>query len=144
MTSISALFPEVSEHQQAGSEPQQDSVEDFADSLRGSHSGSSNRSGVSSKAVVPAQERAFLVGVAQKGRQKQYAYSITESLAELGRLAETAGLEVWSWCAARAMSAGEQSLQQHDAVIRVYHVPLQYMTWPMLLPSLPQGLHVLV
>ena len=39
-------------------------------------------------------ERAFLVGVAQKGHRDRFAYNIHESLEELGRLAETAGLEV--------------------------------------------------
>lgn len=39
-------------------------------------------------------EKVFLVGVAVKQRQKRYGYSIDESLEELARLAETAGLEV--------------------------------------------------
>ncbi len=38
-------------------------------------------------------ERVFLVGVSVKSRQKQYSYSIEESLEELARLATTAGLE---------------------------------------------------
>lgn len=38
----------------------------------------------------------FLVGVAVKQRQKRYGYSIDESLEELARLADTAGLEVGS------------------------------------------------
>lgn len=39
-------------------------------------------------------ERVYLVGVAVKGRQKRYGYTIQESLEELARLADTAGLEV--------------------------------------------------
>lgn len=40
-------------------------------------------------------ERVFLVGATLKKRQKhKFEYSVQESLEELGRLAETAGLEV--------------------------------------------------
>lgn len=38
-------------------------------------------------------ERVYLVGVQQKGSQGKYGYSIEQSLEELGRLADTAGLE---------------------------------------------------
>jgi len=44
--------------------------------------------------VDQGPERVYLVGVSVKSRQKKYGYSIQESLEELGRLAETAGLEV--------------------------------------------------
>jgi hypothetical protein len=43
--------------------------------------------------VNQGPERVFLVGAAIKRRQKKFEYSIQESLEELGRLAETAGLE---------------------------------------------------
>ena len=39
-------------------------------------------------------ERVYLVGVAVKGRQKRYGYTIQDSLEELARLADAAGLEV--------------------------------------------------
>ena len=39
-------------------------------------------------------ERVYLIGVAVKGRQKRYGYSIEDSLQELARLADAAGLEV--------------------------------------------------
>lgn len=41
-----------------------------------------------------APERAFLVGVQLKGSAKRHEHSLSASLEELGRLAETAGLEV--------------------------------------------------
>lgn len=46
--------------------------------------------------VIQGPERVFLVGATLKRRQKkpEYEYSVQESLEELGRLAETAGLEV--------------------------------------------------
>ncbi|PNW71706.1 hypothetical protein CHLRE_16g665650v5 [Chlamydomonas reinhardtii] len=40
------------------------------------------------------RERVFLVGAAIKGEQKKYTYDVHESVEELGRLAETAGLKV--------------------------------------------------
>jgi hypothetical protein len=39
-------------------------------------------------------ERVYLIGVAVKGLQKRYGYSIEDSLQELARLADAAGLEV--------------------------------------------------
>ncbi|KAL3132671.1 hypothetical protein ABBQ32_009189 [Trebouxia sp. C0010 RCD-2024] len=87
----------------AGSEPDAESQFDreraslrsFADNLRGEQAGSSGaRSDLSSSHVGPVLERAFLVGVAQKGKTDRFAYNVHESLEELGRLAETAGLEV--------------------------------------------------
>lgn len=89
--------------QDLNQDAQQDSISEFADMLRGSSTDSSSngsssnngsRSDIDSKAVVPGLERAFLVGVARKGQKQKYTYTITESLEELGRLAETAGLEV--------------------------------------------------
>lgn len=89
----------------AGSEPDAESQFDreraslrsFADNLRGEQAGSSGaRSDLSSSHVGPVLERAFLVGVAQKGKTDRFAYNVHESLEELGRLAETAGLEVRS------------------------------------------------
>lgn len=50
--------------------------------------------GEGSDLVYQGPERVFLVGAAVKKRQKKFEYSIQESLEELGRLAETAGLEV--------------------------------------------------
>lgn len=98
------------------SDNHQESISEFADMLRGrgtdnnsnsSSSSSSNngsRPDIDSRAVIPGLERAFLVGVARKGHKQKYTYTITESLEELGRLAETAGLEVshswhlqWHW-----------------------------------------------
>ncbi len=46
-----------------------------------------------SELVDTGPERVYLVGVQVKSRRKKYGYSIQESLEELGRLAETAGLE---------------------------------------------------
>jgi hypothetical protein len=43
------------------------------------------------------RERVFLVGVALKGQRQRFGYSIEESLEELGRLADTAGLRVGGW-----------------------------------------------
>lgn len=43
---------------------------------------------------VVESERAFLVGVQLKQQRSKYGYSVLESIDELGRLAETAGLEV--------------------------------------------------
>ena len=40
------------------------------------------------------QETAFLVGVSSKGRQERTGYTIPESLDELARLANSAGLQV--------------------------------------------------
>ncbi|GLC45322.1 hypothetical protein PLESTB_000309600 [Pleodorina starrii] len=40
------------------------------------------------------RERVFLVGAAIKGEQRRYTYDVQESVEELGRLAETAGLRV--------------------------------------------------
>jgi hypothetical protein len=39
------------------------------------------------------------VGVQLKQQRSKYGYSVLESIDELGRLAETAGLEVRGWCA---------------------------------------------
>lgn len=71
------------------------SLNSFADTLRGQHSGN-NGSRLEAVEIQtgPVVERAFLVGVAQKGHRDRFAYNIHESLEELGRLAETAGLEV--------------------------------------------------
>ncbi len=41
-----------------------------------------------------SSERGFLVGVQLKQQRSKYGYSVLESIDELGRLAETAGLEV--------------------------------------------------
>lgn len=43
---------------------------------------------------VDQSERCYLVGVQPKSQKNKYGYSVLESLEELGRLAETAGLEV--------------------------------------------------
>ncbi|GIL88353.1 hypothetical protein Vretifemale_16327 [Volvox reticuliferus] len=40
------------------------------------------------------RERVFLVGASIKGEQRRYSYDVHESVEELGRLAETAGLRV--------------------------------------------------
>ena len=45
------------------------------------------------------QETAFLAGVSSKGRQERTGYTITESLDELARLANSAGLQVCLSCA---------------------------------------------
>ncbi|KAL3156882.1 hypothetical protein ABBQ38_001149 [Trebouxia sp. C0009 RCD-2024] len=87
----------------AGSEPDAESQFDreraslrsFADNLRGEQAGSNGtRSDLNGSHVGPVQERAFLVAVSQKGKSDRFAYNVHESLEELGRLAETAGLEV--------------------------------------------------
>jgi hypothetical protein len=71
------------------------SLNSFADTLRGQHSGNNgSRLEAVETQTGPVVERAFLVGVAQKGHRDRFAYNIHESLEELGRLAETAGLEV--------------------------------------------------
>ena len=71
------------------------SLRSFADNLRGEQSGSNgSRPDAKGGQAGPIQERAFLVGVAQKGKRDRFAYNVHESLEELGRLAETAGLEV--------------------------------------------------
>lgn len=89
----------------AGSEPdtcsqfesERASLRSFANNLRGEHAGSNGaRQDLSASHAGPVQERAFLVGVAQKGKTDRFAYNVHESLEELGRLAETAGLEVRS------------------------------------------------
>lgn len=89
----------------AGSEPDAESQFDreraslrsFADNLRGEQAGSNGtRSDLNGSHVGPVQERAFLVAVSQKGKSDRFAYNVHESLEELGRLAETAGLEVRS------------------------------------------------
>ena len=73
------------------------SLNSFADTLRGQHSGNNgSRLEAVETQTGPVVERAFLVGVAQKGHRDRFAYNIHESLEELGRLAETAGLEVQS------------------------------------------------
>jgi len=73
------------------------SLDSFADTLRGQHPGNSgSRLEAVETETGPVVERAFLVGVAQKGHRDRFAYNIHESLEELGRLAETAGLEVQS------------------------------------------------
>ncbi|GIL55331.1 hypothetical protein Vafri_10883 [Volvox africanus] len=43
---------------------------------------------------VDERERVFLVGASIKGEQRRYSYDVHESVEELGRLAETAGLRV--------------------------------------------------
>lgn len=71
------------------------SLNSFADTLRGQQSGNNgSRLEAVETQAGPVVERAFLVGVAQKGHRDRFAYNIHESLEELGRLAETAGLEV--------------------------------------------------
>lgn len=46
-------------------------------------------------AIAPDdRERVFLVGAAIKGEQRRLSYDVAESLEELERLAETAGLKV--------------------------------------------------
>jgi hypothetical protein len=58
------------------------------------------------------KERVYLVGVNVKSEQKsKYSYTIEESLEELGRLADTAGLKVgiyksWSLRPGRAIPRG--------------------------------------
>ena len=93
--------------QSAGSQPhaesqfvrERTSLRSFADNLRGEHSGSNgSRPDAKGSQAGPVQERAFLVGVAQKGKRDRFAYNVHESLEELGRLAETAGLEVRLSC----------------------------------------------
>ncbi|KAL0032418.1 hypothetical protein WJX79_010304 [Trebouxia sp. C0005] len=67
----------------------------LADTLRGQHSGNNgSRLEAIETQTGPVVERVFLVGVAQKGHRDRFAYNVHESLEELGRLAETAGLEV--------------------------------------------------
>lgn len=56
-------------------------------------------------------ERAYLVGVQLKNQRSKYGYSVLESLEELGRLAETAGLEV----RAAPASAGSDRLVLGDS-----------------------------
>ncbi|KAK9862028.1 hypothetical protein WJX84_001065 [Apatococcus fuscideae] len=51
-------------------------------------------------------ERAYLVGVQLKGKQSRFAYSVHESLEELGRLASTAGLQV--------VGSTHQQLEMHN------------------------------
>lgn len=71
------------------------SLSSIADTLRGQQfSNSTSRLHANDSQAGPVLERAFLVGVAQKGHRDKFAYNIHESLEELGRLAETAGLEV--------------------------------------------------
>ena len=71
------------------------SLSSIADTLRGQQSSNStSRLHANDSQAGPVLERAFLVGVAQKGHRDKFAYNIHESLEELGRLAETAGLEV--------------------------------------------------
>ena len=91
----------------AGSQPDAESqfarerasLRSFADNLRGEKSGSNgSRPDANSSQAGPVLERAFLVGVAQKGKKDRFAYNVHESLEELGRLAETAGLEVRLSC----------------------------------------------
>ena len=73
------------------------SLRSFANNLRGKQT-ANNGSRVETKDNQdgPVLERAFLVAVAQKGSKDRFAYNVHESLEELGRLAETAGLEVRS------------------------------------------------
>ncbi len=71
------------------------SLNSFANNLRGQQAGNNgSRLDTVDTQAGPVVERAFLVGVAQKGHRDRFAYNIHESLEELGRLAETAGLEV--------------------------------------------------
>ena len=74
---------------------EQASLSSFANNLRGKQtSNSGSRLDALESQTGPVLERAFLVGVAQKGSRDKFAYNVHESLEELGRLAETAGLEV--------------------------------------------------
>lgn len=74
---------------------EQASLRSFADNLRGEQTGNSgSRPDANGSHAGPVLERAFLVGVAAKGKRDRFAYNVHESLEELGRLAETAGLEV--------------------------------------------------
>ena len=67
----------------------------FANNLGGQRHGSNgSRLDAADLQTGPVTERAFLVGVAEKGHRHKFSYTIGESLDELGRLAETAGLEV--------------------------------------------------
>ena len=67
----------------------------FANNLGGQrHSSNGSRLDAADLQTGPVTERAFLVGVAEKGHRHKFSYTIGESLDELGRLAETAGLEV--------------------------------------------------
>ena len=75
--------------------PEQASLSSFANSLGGQrHSDNGSRLDPADLQTGPVTERAFLVGVAEKGHRHKFSYTIGESLEELGRLAETAGLEV--------------------------------------------------
>lgn len=55
------------------------------------------------------QERVYLVGVMVKSEQRsKYAYNVHESLEELGRLADTAGLKVCVDAACAALGGGRE------------------------------------
>lgn len=66
-------------------------VHSLAASLR---AGSDGAASDAEEDAVSGPERVYLVGVSVKSRQKRYGYTIQESLEELARLADTAGLEV--------------------------------------------------
>ena len=73
------------------------SLSAFANNLRGKQTANNgSRLDAKDSQNGPMLERAFLVGVAPKGNRDRFAYNVHESLEELGRLAETAGLEVRS------------------------------------------------
>lgn len=107
----------------AGSQPDAESqfarerasLRSFANNLRGEQSGSNgSRPDANGSQAGPIQERAFLVGVAQKGKRDRFAYNVHESLEELGRLAETAGLEVRLSCHSPACP-NDSTLAHHES-----------------------------
>ncbi|PSC70039.1 GTP-binding hflX [Micractinium conductrix] len=73
-----------------------DEVQSLADSLRSGQSFDSDTEGAGWDPYFgeEARERCFLVGVALKQQKNKHGYGVHESLEELGRLADTAGLEV--------------------------------------------------
>lgn len=60
------------------------------------------------------RERCFLVGVQLKKQRSKHGYSVQESLEELGRLADTAGLEVTGSTYQLLDEVGAASLQRID------------------------------
>jgi GTP-binding GTPase N-terminal len=78
-------------------------------------------------------ERVYLIGVAVKGCQKRYGYSIEDSLQELARLADAAGLEVgWYPGMSRQPSGGHgqaaashAGMAMHARLTHINHVDLK-------------------
>lgn len=69
-------------------------VQGLAESLRNQASGSDSEAASWDSSYDGERERCFLVGVQLKGKSDKHGYGVQESLEELGRLADTAGLEV--------------------------------------------------